>query len=198
MKNLLIIVLLSSVICTNGFAQLQQGKKFVGGTLSFYKFDNDNSANTTNLEIGPSLGFMVSDHLSLGVLLDYTGQYVKGGNFKPNQSIFTLGAFSRQYFPVGEQFALYVQESLSGSTGTEKDTDNGLEQKFNITGFSIGVGPGIIFFPDPKLGLEAGIGLLGYDHQKRKNSDTGSSNSSNSYGLNFNMTSITFGLRYYF
>lgn len=198
MKNLTITIVLTSVLCINGFAQLQQGKKFVGGTLSFYRLDNSGN-KTTNLEIGPSLGFMISDHLSLGVMLDYSGQVVKGSTFRQSQNQFKLGIFSRQYFLLGDQFAIYLQENLNGSTGTEKYTDNNQpERKYNLSGFSIAAGPGIIFFPVLKLGLEAGIGSLGYDHQKRKDADSGSSDSTNIYGLHFNMNSFTFGVRYYF
>ena len=73
----------------------------------------------------------------------------------------------------------------------------------STTNLSIGIRPGIIYFPNEKVGLEASFGFIGYYSETTKeiidaDSDVTEKINGFTFGANSLNPSLQFGFRYYF
>lgn len=184
----------------NSLAQIGMGQKFIGGTFSLSsEKDKSNDVTTTDFNISPSFGYFLSGKLSLGGTAGYDSHAVKWTDSKNATSSFVIGPFLREYFSMGDEFALFLQEQLmlSFGSGTDESTPSPASN-YNSSSISVSVNPGLIFFPNNKFGVEAGLGSLFYKSQKDKGKDSDYENTNNSFGLNVNLNTMYFGMRYYF
>lgn len=199
MKNLLLIVLLFCVVQMNCLAQMETGRKYIGGSLSITSNENKtNDVTTTNVNIVPSAGYFLSDMLSAGGSLGYIGNIVKGDNFKNTSNSFVIGPFLREHIGIGDQFSCFIQENLMFSFGSRKTENVGTDVKYSNFGITFSVSPGFIFFPSQKFGIEAGFGSLYFQTQKETNKNTDAETTQNNYGLDFNLNTLSLGFMYYF
>jgi hypothetical protein len=170
-----------------GFAK---GNIFMSGTVGFDS-DKTGTYKMNSFEIAPRVGFFVTDNIAIGAKIGF-GSMVESsaGVDTDDMSTLTAGAFARYYFTPANDFSVFGQ--LGFDYMSSKDNmPNGL----TYTGIGSGVGLGINYFLSSNFAIEAtwaGLGFTTFD-----NGGNGAV-TSDSFGLNVDMSSINFGLLYKF
>lgn len=168
-----------------GFAN---GDVFISGNVGFSS-TSEGDFDSSTFTIAPRVGFFVSDNIAVGGRLAYTSNT----DFSENKTnTFEIGAFGRWYATPASQFSIFVEAGIDYMTSSF-EPDGGDEAKTN--GFGIGVRPGISYFLSDSWAIEAMIGELGYSTEKPDEDDA---ESTDTFGLNLNMESISFGVIYKF
>lgn len=168
-----------------GFAN---GDVFVSGAIGFSS-TSSGDVDSNEFTIAPRVGFFVSDNIAIGGRLGYTSA-TDFAETKTNE--FAIGVFGRYYMTPANQFSLFVEAGFDYMS-TSVEPDGGEEAKVN--GFGIGVRPGIGYFMNDNWAIEATFGNLGYETSKP---DADGAESTDTFGLNVDMTAVTFGVIYKF
>ncbi|WP_276372360.1 autotransporter domain-containing protein [Chryseolinea sp. H1M3-3] len=183
-------------------AQFTEGDKFIRGNFSFNNQKNSEDSNiagsnyrSSSFEVMPAVGFFLNNKVAIGGAISYTSYYQKNADnsFKNTTQNYSLGFFVNRYFVISERFYFMLGGNVSYSRGrqkTESQFSGGDEVKYH--GINISIKPTFIFFPDPKWGIEAGIGYLNYAYTKNLSRD----GKYNSFNLNYGTFSL--GFAYYF
>ncbi|GAA4038906.1 hypothetical protein GCM10022409_25710 [Hymenobacter glaciei] len=175
--------------------------------------------NSSQFNISPSVGYFVLDNLQVGLNLGYSSvrqpyttsslPYYSLPEPGP-QTRLSVGPFVQYYKMVSEQFGFtgnlgagYQREHYQTYYGGNSTSPDLLE--INGSGFYAGLTPGIVFFPIPRLGLNASMGALAYNHSNYKY-PTGVNvvgpvdytNTTSYFGANFGLSQLQFGGTYYF
>lgn len=146
------------LIITAAFAQTQKGNILVGADLAGIgiNFQEDNTQFSFNLN--PKAGWFIRDNVAVGPDINFGINTQKGAT-----SInYGLGLFARKYF--GDEATnlsrttKWLVEANAGFYGTNLSGDNIVETSTN--GLGIGFGPGISYFLNQNIALEA---LLKYN-----------------------------------
>lgn len=185
-KNLLIAVI--AISCVSVQAQTDKGRSMAAVTGSWQQSTQKNEFRSTaskseflNLDINGRYGYFVFDHLVVGIS---SGVTFYKQRFETNydatiESGFVLngGIFTRYYHLIGAtKFAFFGQlgASYGDGTGTKKnETDVAAmirtdDLKFSTA--SVAVSPGVAYFINDRIGIEAQLGGIGYS--TRNNSTT--------------------------
>lgn len=206
MKKVFLIIALGAFFLSSN-AQTTQGSILVGAGFGFNSSneknkDGDFTSKSSNSNLFVGGGYFLVDKLAVGIDLNFGG-----GSRSSNQDLdsdlekttFTtvgISPFGRYYYMLDDKFGFFGQLAvpiLSASNKFEGDK----------TGSSLTTGleikPGLVFFPNPKFGIEASIGLIGFTGTTEKDKD-GNKTGSNS-NVNFGASSATqlfnLGFRYY-
>jgi len=196
MKNLIITIafILSPLIL---FAQENETKPELGKVPKGYQFikaginfstTSTGDQDVTSFSVLPVYGIFVAPNVSVALGVGYSSSKTKSGvgdEFLSNQDGLTFLGLSRQYKHVAAPFYIFLQEDISFSTFNDNVTD------ISSTGFGIGISPGFNYFMSNNLSIDVTLGRLGYDTTKPDGGD-----SSNTFGLSFDMFSIGFGVLY--
>jgi hypothetical protein len=167
----------------------------------------------TNFSITPRVGYFFTDNIGAGLILSYgSGNEVdKGDKAKTitrSTSRFSVGIFGRYakrlwssdfYFAGDLAFGFGV---TNGSVKEERNNVTTTVDDPTRTTISIDLTPSILYFPAPKIGLEAGLGSLvsfSTTSASLKSDNSEVTESYNNFRL-FKLSSLqfTFGLNYYF
>ena len=106
-----------------------------------------------------------------------------------DETTLTVGAFGRYYATPSSQFSVF------GNLGFDyMSTDDKLSD-VKVNGYEIALSPGVSYFLNSNFAMEASFGKLGYSSVK---ADVTGAEATNSFGLNLDLRSITFGLVYKF
>lgn len=193
---------------------IDKGSWYLGGSVSVGYVNSDQTVNaldrnnkSTSFSFIPKAGYAVKKNLIAGLGLGYG--YSKNKNMYENPTTnemdntdgtsnsFTVSPFIRQYFPVGEKLAFYVQGEANYSKTNYKYIDsNSGKQLSDGQQYFVGVRPGITYFISQKLALETSIGSLGYSKAKSTSDDN--TNKVDSFNFNLSTADLLFGLSYYF
>jgi hypothetical protein len=158
------------------FAQFNQGRILVGGSLDFSattnksKFDGTTITNSksTELSFGPQVGYFVIDNLAVGAGLEISTSKFKSddGDFESTSTAFVFQPIIRYYLPVG----VFFQGQFGIGGGKEEDNFNGPTDtnKFNITTWGLAVG--YAWFLNDYVAVEPQIGY-GSIGRKYKDND---------------------------
>jgi hypothetical protein len=197
MKKLIVFILSVCALHAHSLGQTAAGNKYIGGTLSFTV--RDNSATITTMDIVPSAGYFITDKLSAGARLGYSGYSYKVDDTKDSENAFVIGPFLRQHVGMGETFSLFIEENLEFAFGSRTDQTPLLPDiKYSTSDITVSVRTGMIYFPTQKIGIEFGFGMLYYQMEREKEKDSGTTTvKRNNFGLNLNTNSLNFGFRYY-
>lgn len=176
--------------------------KFESGSVSI------DGPKTTAITFAPSLGYYFTEQIGAGVRFAFSQQSAKEdvGNTEEKETLTGIGAelFARYAAPIGgsDNFAFLTElnfgfASIKGkfeSGSTTFDTNP-------ITGFNVGIEPGVMFFPSPKYGFEASLGnIFGFSSMTEKDADDDSIKETftDINILNLSTMSLDFGFYYYF
>jgi opacity protein-like surface antigen len=200
-QNMKKIIFAAAALFAFGFANAQDTKEesaggmgfangdvFVSGSIGFSSTSSGDFDSNT-FTIAPRVGFFVSDNIAVGARLGYTSN-TDFAETKTNT--FEIGGFGRWYATPASQFSLMVELGVDYRSSSV-EPDGGEESKVN--GFGIGVRPGISYFLSDNWAMEAMIGELGYETSKP---DADGAESTDTFGLNLNLESISFGVIYKF
>lgn len=208
------------------FAQLSQGNLLVTGAFSISsntsEVTNNNRVSdgptTTDFAFVPNVSYFLTNNFSLGLEIGFNRNSTTS-DFTNNNgnttvtienvvSTFAFGPFVRYYIPLGTNFYFYGQGGIQVYGGTADETETAVTQNGNTTttvinntttdlsGFSIGLKPGITYFLNNRFALDASFGLLQFatNGEKRTNYER----RSNQIDFNLIPNSINFGLSYRF
>ncbi len=200
------------------FGQVQQGDAFLGGNLNFNLRNDDferegdaiESNDETRLSLGLILGFMTSDRLAAGGVLqvDHSSRTIDNSNFGGDtfeQSSLTvsLGPFIRYYAPFNTRTGFLFDMQLLGGVGSRNETlfIGGEEVEFDLVAVNFDVLPAFYYFATPRLSLEASFGALGYrfEQASSRNNNPGPEITDSTSSANFFLSSaLGIRLRYFF
>lgn len=154
----------------------QTGMWFVGGRVGFTT-SSGQRGDTVNTDvtgrtfsIAPRIGYYISDRFAIGANLSYDMRGNTRGTGASKQEVslgtFGVGAFLRyansvyNYYDCCHTLGYYIDFGVDYSTGTIRRTAGGATRSNPNSVFGVGVSPGIIWFPTPRIGLEASMGQL--------------------------------------
>lgn len=169
-----------------GFAN---GDVFVSGAVGISSTKTGDN-KSTSFEIAPKVGFFVSDNIAIGGKLGYTSDKAENAIADTqDRSALTVGAFGRYYMTPASDFSVFGQLAFDYSTVDNKLAD---VQENEI---GLGLGLGVSYFLSNNFAMEASWAGLGYT--TNDNGGDGAE-STDSFGLNMDLTSINLGLVYKF
>lgn len=190
MKQLL-LSFTALLFCTISFAQLEKNTWLVGGSGSFYSYNEDyNSVNTsftakyTNIDFAASVGYFFIDKLSAGLrpsFSSFKGESSGGGS--TNSYKLSVGPFARYYF-LKQDKQFNILTDLSYQIGFLQQL-GALKEKGKYNTLSVMAGTEV--FLNSSIGLEI---LLGY-----KNQITSIDNSVNSFSSNKTGLQVSIGIQ---
>ena len=209
---------------------LQAGKLYVNGSLGFSMTSQKNERKiggttnssdgpkTTNFNILPSINYLVSDKLSIGLGIGYNYESTEQKAREPTESdltistgTFVIAPMVNYFIPLGNDkfgiilggmvpiaFGTTSNETKSGSTTTTNETSN--------TGFGVNIMPGVFYFPSPKFMLTASMGnIIGWNMLTRKtdegtgaNTVTNTTTATSIEVFNFDTFGLQFGGSFFF
>jgi hypothetical protein len=158
-----LIALLFTITLTSAHAQLTKKNWLVGGDGSFYSYNENYNAPTTNftakytnISIVASVGYFLVDKVTLGLrptFSSFKGEVTNGG--KTNSYQLAVGPFARYYFLQADR-PFNLLADISYQFGINKYL-GALHEKGKFNAFSLMAGPEIFF--NTTAGIEV---LLGY------------------------------------
>ncbi len=176
----------STEAATGSFAK---SDLYVSGTVGFTSFSQD-EVSTSGFEFSPSVGYFLTDNIALELGLGF-GSDTAANDDKTTTVGVDLGA--RYFFTPASQFSFTVGAGFAYQTETTSFDAGGDDFKFNTFGFA--VAPGVNYFVSDAFALRASIGALSYASAK---ADVDGAEAANTFGLNFDLSDINFGLTYKF
>lgn len=176
------LLLLSFVLTSNSFAQLDKGTFLVGGNGSFYNYNgefnsstNNTTSKATDIKINASVGYFLVDKFVLGLRPSFSFMKAKldgTSSTVASATQFTAGPFSRYYFLEKDKpFNILLDAAYLFGTNSypvantgkgvinELSISAGLEAFFNTT-------VGIEFLVGYKSKYEDIKGIAGYSDKK--------------------------------
>jgi outer membrane protein len=154
------------IICSASYAQFNQGRMLVGGSLGFhgetYKTKNNNTTTTTQKNVSfsltPQFGYFIIDNLAIGGGIDLSSTSAKtpNNNYKDVTTSFQFQPFVRYYLPV----KVFFQGTVGVGTTKDKVINNNTTTvaKSGITSLSLGVG--YAWFLNDHVAIEPFVGYL--------------------------------------
>ena len=207
MKHILLFYFFC-LIHISSYAQTEKGKRIVGGQFSFYGRklsyqDSLRSSKTTgtSITIAPNFGYFIKDNFAIGI----TGKFgLSSQNYNNSQypnigkviSInYGLGGFARYYKKINDKFSFFIDANIlyayyAGNT----------KMDYHSNSFYAIVYPGLVYFPSPRLGIEASFGSFNYNYtiSKARNVSYDNYSKGSSYGLFLYPSTLYWGMNYYF
>jgi hypothetical protein len=189
MKKIITVIALA-LICSGAYAQFNQGRYLVGGSIGFStsttKLKNDNATNTlahsTSFSVTPDVGYFVIDNLAVGAGLGLTVDASKGDgndNSKHTETAFTLSPFVRYYLDQG----IFFQGQVGFGSQSNKDKGNGSNTttttKLGV--FNWALAAGYAYFLNDYVAIEP---TVGYGSNSLKNKDADVKQISNGLFIN--------------
>lgn len=195
------IIFAAAALFAFGFANAQDKKEseggkgyangdiYVTGAVSFGT-TKEGDVKTTGFEINPMVGFFVTDNIAVGGQIGYESDKTDNdGTTTFEENTLSIGAFGRYYFTPANDFSLFGHLGLNYFTTDHGDAD------YKTNGFNLGLRPGINYFLSENWAIEATFGNLGFTSQK---DDTDGAENETSFGLEWDMRAIGFGMTYKF
>ncbi|WP_347065984.1 outer membrane beta-barrel protein [Flavobacterium sp. WV_118_3] len=192
------IILTVAAVFAFGFANAQEeakgegfskGDVFISGSVGI-KSSKQGDDKSTGFEVAPKVGYFVTNNIAVGAKLGY--ESIKTENAiatTADENTFKVGVFGRYYTTPSSKFSLFGELGAEYWTGKDKIAD----VKENT--FDIAFRPGISYFVSNNFALEATVGKLGYNSAKL---DVDGAEARNTFDLNVDFSSITFGVLYKF
>lgn len=178
MKNQIFLILLAGAVFVAPVSgQISDGGNFMIGTsLGFstssseVEVKNNGSATrgqgteATQFNIAPKIGYFITNNWALGIGLDYTLSRVREPEnvLNPDTDFDTsydsdllFGPFTRFYFPVGLDKALFLEGTFGFGSSSNEININGDPQTTNNNVLAMGIGPGFTIYSQDAIGIEA-------------------------------------------
>lgn len=173
-------IILSAIVALSALAA--DAQVWGGGTIGFGVKDND-AADKTELsyEIGPEIGYSINEKWDIAIALKAQVVNNAGGVSGKDVNNYTVNPYVRYTFANSGIASFFVEGTLSFSSNKMSGSDA-------VTGFGIGVRPGVKFAISDKVFLVSKLGYLGYQSQKY---------AFKAFGFNAN-NSISLGMFYNF
>jgi len=215
MKKFILIAVFALFTAAAAQAQVGTGL-FAGGSLGLSMGDEKYHQNGSSIiegpqslsfHINPRIGYYFTDNFAAGLLLGYGNNFSKTkGTVEVKTSTMDLSAvlFGRYAMGLGDESKFFFTGDLNlgfNSRTGKVETGSVTVDNDPVTTISVGIAPGILYFPTAKIGLEAGLGnifaLNVNTETNADNSDEKTINTSINI-LDINTLGFNFGMNYYF
>ena len=199
-KFIMIILLVTTM------AHAQKGRVLVFGDLNYYNnsYDSGNDPGKYHsFLLAPGAGYGITECITLGVLLQYAtskstsdAEVIKFGSIGG-------GLFARYNHKISQYFSYRNQLNLIYASGKERRQPDGGENDFNKSeSFSASLLPSFGIHPDYNWIIELGFGNISWtastSHPDNGNFLDDVKTRSNTFRLNFNASTLYFGVAYLF
>lgn len=179
---------------TSGEGGFAQGDMFISGSVGFSSTKQDEAKSNT-FNVAPRFAYFATSNIAIGAKLGFSTSKTENGSVTTSDSnAFTAGLFGRYYVTPASKFSFFGELGVDYTSETDKAIAPATEDVKTNT-FGIALRPGISYFVSSNFALEATIGSLGYSSSKE---DTDGAEARNTFGLNFDMENVMFGLIYKF
>ena len=176
----------------------------VGFSVSNSKSTTDGTTSEgpsyTNIRLMPDIEYMLAENVSIGGQIGFSFDKTNDDANDRESSLFMfeIAPYARMYFPISENIEFFGEGGVGFARGTEKITFDGNTNDGNTyTDFSLGVAPGLRYAISEKLKLELRVGYLGYMFSSvNDNGDPETVVKYNDFGLNINLSTVAFGIKY--
>lgn len=205
----------------NKKSHIQKGSWVISGLFSVNKINNENNSpeinaftkeNRLNYSISPQIGYTFSNNWIGGVNIEYSfnknnsDRFESEGLNRKNRTkgnSYSISPFVTRFFNLSKNLFLNLKGSVQY---TYFKSDNKYDSTTNETNyytdegesFFIGFTPGITYFLNNNLALESALGSFGYRKSETDYSDSERTQKTNSFNANIDLSSIYFGVSYYF
>lgn len=149
---------------------------YVGGTVGVWHNDD---AESTSFTISPEIGYNLNEKWAIGGNIGFAYNKIDDAKF----TAFAIAPYARYSYYENKIVRLFIDGGVGVSTYKEADYDS-------VTGFEIGLKPGIAVKLNNKFSLIAKCGFLGYrdDYMTLENGA----------GLALTSEDLSFGFHYEF
>lgn len=171
----IVTVIAFALICSGAYAQFNQGRILVGGSIGFdsrtHKLDANNTTTTlgnrTTFTLSPQAGYFIIDNLAAGLSLSVSSESEKedGSNNKTSTATTAVQPFVRYYLP--QSIFFQAQVGFGGQTQKSKTQSTSTTTKYGL--FSWAIGAGYAYFLTDNVAIEP---LVYYAQESLKNKDT--------------------------
>ena len=200
MKRVLLLFAITIASITTANAQeednygFSKGDTYITGHINF-NTTKQGDVKTTNFNFQPSIGYFVSENIALNgsLLIGSSDTDAPAQIFTSDNTRYGGSVGASYYFTPSNRFSFLL--SLHGTYEhiTAKNSNIPNDVKFNT--FGIALTPGVNYFLSENFALSASTGALSYTTSKQ---DISGAESLNQFGLNFNLSNISFGATYRF
>lgn len=193
MKKHLLLLAFSS-FSTFAFAQFEDTKYVLGGTVNYGAYETNMNSNISSVNssfgIAPSIAKVINSNSLLGLQLGYG--YSKSGSdidLFTNTS-YSLSVYYQPFYPISDKI-FFNWRALGGIGSFQNRNESEFsETKNSIIGLNIGVSPGLSWQVMDRLLLSATIGGASFNKSIHQSSSTDLD--SWSFGISFNQPSFAF------
>ena len=198
------VILSVAAVFAFGFANAQetateggfaQGDLFISGAVGFGS-DKTGDVKTNTFEIAPSIGYFVTSNIAVGGRLGYVSTKEEDG-LETKTNTFSVEAFGRYYMTPDSKFSFFGELAVNyGTSKIEEENVFPLEDsEYKENGFGVQVAPGVSYFLNSNLAIEASFGILGYNTVEP---DVDGAESTDTFRFGLDMRDINFGIVYKF
>jgi hypothetical protein len=163
MRKLHVVILLCLVSVIT-VAQPGAGKVLLGGDFQFST--GFNGGDYPVFSIRPSAAYFTGERNALGLSVGFSRSYGStflGETFKLNA--WSLSVFDRKYFQIGgEEKVFFFLNSRFDYTIVSSPDDN---IATGGDGYTIGISPGLSYFPTPSVGIDLSVPGLSYSNSNQ-------------------------------
>ena len=170
---------LSLLVALTGISASAQ--VYVGGEAGFWRNADDNH---TTFTIQPEIGYNLNESWDLGIALGYSHDYSKG----IEENAFNVNPYARYTYAKFGAVSLFLDGTFGINTYKVKNASD------SMTGWQVGIKPGIRVNLAKNVDFVAHCGFLGYRDADNDQSSFGE----NGFGFNLNGNNLTFGINYRF
>lgn len=229
MKQIRLFVCFLALFVTSlAQAQTEKGNSTIGGNFGYTHSDNERSSTHSKsnmFDFNPGYSYFVKDNFALG--FDFDINYMRNRyhtesivantiyeNLSTNTSFgYGIGLTSQNYVRLTDQLSAVfrsrigyaitngVTEFTSEDPGQVEHASHPWYQETTTNVASVSINPGLVYFVNPKLGLQCTFGGFNFISSSHVNEtlETDNENTWSSFAFNLNdFSSLKFGLTYFF
>ena len=173
-----------------------QNNMWVGGTAGVWSSKVKGEDSQLSFKVMPEFGYILNSNLGLGIAigaahthggLDFDGNDLTS---KGSRNEYKVNPFVRYTFLKSDLGGLFFDG------GVAYDWSKGTSGGTKANGLEVGLRPGIAINVSNKVSLLGKFGFLGYQHTKEGEGDAAVK--SDSFGFDFDMRNVEFGINYKF
>ncbi|UYZ58458.1 outer membrane beta-barrel protein [Hymenobacter latericus] len=215
MKFLGWAALLMGATAISAQAQIPAGTVLVGGSAGYSRTSvqaypiianaSGPESKSRNVSFRPQVGYFISDNLALGIDGHLSAdKHQTTGQDTRRYLEYSVGPFVRYYKMLGEsQFGLVGTLGAGYRENWDKYKWYDPRANYHGRGGYAEFTPGVVYFPVPKVGIEASFGNIGYSYFRNKQEQPTNAQverqqyTSKSFGANLGLRSFALGASLY-
>ncbi|MCF2876257.1 MULTISPECIES: outer membrane beta-barrel protein [unclassified Tenacibaculum] len=188
---------------------IKKGTWYVNGGFSIYTNNstndfssNVNKSESLNFNISPKIGYSITNNLIIGLGIGYGYNKHENNPASSNSIIknksYSIFPYIKKYFSLGKKLAFSLHGEFRYTHSKYENHTSLNNVSFNKSNdYFVGIRPGVTYFLNNKIALEANIGALGYTRTIHKSPLNTFTHTIDNFNFNLNSSNLNFGLSYY-